>query len=144
MADFRFNGVDGLIADFDKLAKIDDETKYSILEAGAEVVKLAQQAVIRRLGLMDPVAPQLINSLKIERKKGRGGVYVQLLPKGKRKKKNGESAKTTNSQVGYYLEHGTPRIKAKHWMEAANEESAAACTEAEQEAWNKHLDDLNL
>ena len=89
MADFRFNGVDGLIADFDKLAKIDDETKYSILEAGAEVVKLAQQAVIRRLGLMDPVAPQLINSLKIERKKGRGGVYVQLLPKGKRKKKNG-------------------------------------------------------
>lgn len=43
-----------------------------------------------------------------------------------------------------YFEHGTPRIPAKHWMETANEEAEDAFLAAEQDAWNKHLDDLNL
>lgn len=159
MARFFFDGIDGIMADFDELANIDDEVKYSILEAGAEVVRKVQQEVIRRLGLVDPVAPQLINSLTIARKKGSDKVCVRLYPKGKRKgekklgkrmKKSGSGRRSsgsyagTNAEVGYYLEYGTPRIPAKHWMETANEEAEDAFLAAEQDAWNKHLDDLNL
>lgn len=159
MAKFSFNGIDGIIADFEELANISDDVKYSILEAGAEVVRKVQQEVIRRLGLIDPVAPQLINSLTIARKKGSDEVCVRLYPKGKRKgekklgkrmKKTGSGRRSsgsyagTNAEVGYYLEYGTPRIPAKHWMETANEEAEDAFLAAEQDAWNKHLDDLNL
>lgn len=42
------------------------------------------------------------------------------------------------------LEYGSPRIPATHWMERGYEESKDAFLAAEQEAWNKHLDDLNL
>nr|DAL91781.1 MAG TPA: hypothetical protein [Caudoviricetes sp.] len=159
MARFTFNGIDGIIADFEELAKIDDDTKYSILEAGAEVIRTAQQNVIRRLGLMNPTIPQLINSLTISRRVGKQGGYVQVTPKGKRKnaRKHGKRMKKkgdrrvssgsyagTNTEVGYYLEYGTPRITATHWMETANEEAEADFLTAEQDAWNKHLDDLNL
>ena len=156
MAKFIFNGVDTLVADFEKLAVIDDETTYSILEAGAEVLKTVQQEVLRRMGLTNPVAPQLINSLSISRRIGK---IVTLTPKGKRKGKkkiskrmkkvdgkrqSSGSYQNTNAEIGYFLEYGTPRIKPRHWMEIANEEGGDACTEAIQEAWNKHLDDLNL
>lgn len=144
MAKFGFNGIDDLIADFDKLAKTDDNTKYEILEAGAEVVKKAQQAVIRRLGLMDPVMPQLINSLTIKRKKKKSEIYVTLYPYGYRKKKDGGPSETANAEVGNILEYGSPDVKARHWMETANEESESERIAAMQDAWNKHLDDLNL
>lgn len=156
MAKFTFNGIDTLEADFEKLAKIDDETAYSILEAGAEELLIAWRTVLRRMGLMNPNNPQLINSLSANR---RIGEKVTLTPKGKRKdkkkaskrmkKENGKrrssgSYQNTNAEIGYILEYGSPRIKPRHWMETANEEGGDACTEAMQEAWNKHLDDLNL
>lgn len=151
MAKFEFNGVDNIISDFDKLARLDDETTYSILDAGAEALRTVMQDVLRRLGLMDPVDPQLIYSLQIMRKKTHRGVLVRIGPHGPRdnnrkasKRKGGGYYSNTNDEVGYLLEYGTPRISAKHWMETANEEGRDACTEAMQEAWNKHLDDLNL
>lgn len=151
MAGLKINGIDSIISDFEKLAKVDDETAYSILEAGAEALRTVWQAVIRRMGLMDPVMPQLIYSLQISRKKGKNGVLVRLGPRGKRKnnkkaskRKKGGTYANTNDEVGYVLEYGSPRIKPRHWMETGNEEGGDACTEAMQEAWNEHLDDLNL
>lgn len=156
MAKFRLNGADTLIADFEKLAVVDDETKYSILEAGAAVLKSAQQEVLRRLGLVNSVEPQLINSIGADRLSGN---VVRLMPKGTRKNKrktykrmknvkgqrrSSGSYDNTNAEVGYLLEYGTPRVPAKHWMETANEEGGDACVDAMQDAWNKHLDDLNL
>lgn len=151
MVKFEFNGIDTLIADLEKLAVIDEETAYSILEAGAEALRAVQQAVLRRMGLINPVMPQLIYSLQISRKKGKDGVLVRLGPRGKRKnnkkaskRKKGGTYANTNDEVGYVLEYGSPRIKPRHWMETANEEGGAACTEAMQAAWDKRLDDLNL
>lgn len=151
MAELKINGIDKLIADFEKLAKIDDDTAYTILEAGAAALRTVQQEVIRRMGLMDPVEPQLIHSLQINRKKGKNGVLVRLGPRGKRKgkkkpskRKKGGTYANTNDEVGYVLEYGSPRIKARHWMSTANEEGAETCTAAMQEAWDKHLADMNF
>jgi hypothetical protein len=156
MAKFTFNGIDTLEADFKKLEVVDDETSYGILEAGAEELLIAWRTVLHRMGLMNPNNPQLINSLSANRRIGK---KVTLTPKGKRKdkkkaykrmkKENGKrrssgSYQNTNAEIGYILEYGSPRIKPRHWMEIANEEGGDACTEAMQEAWNKHLDDLNL
>lgn len=158
MAKFSFNGIDGIIADFEELANIDDETKYSILEAGAKVFKEYLQALLRREGRMNPTMPQLINSITIFRKYRGREAFVSVYPDGKRKENrkrgmrmrrkgrpgtNGRYA-GTNAEVGYILEYGSPRIPATHWMERGYEESKDAFLAAEQEAWNKHLDDLNL
>jgi len=37
-------------------------------------------------------------------------------------KREAHSTTLSNSELGYLLEHGTPRIAATHWMENANEE----------------------
>lgn len=153
MAKFDFNGIDTLIADFEKLAVIDEETTYSILGAGAEAMRTVWQAVIRRMGLMDPKNPQLINSLELQKKRSPvEGYYIRVMPYGPRKDRNrshrrrkaGGFYTNTNDEVGFLLEYGTPRIKARHWMETANDIAYEDTVEAMQEAWNEHLDDLNL
>lgn len=159
MAKFSFNGIDGIMADFEELANIDDEVKYSILEAGAEVFKKHLQALLRREGHMNPTMPQLINSITVFRKKQGSEAFVRVYPKGKRKgekklgkrmKKSGSGRRSsgsyagTNAEIGYILEYGSPRMPATHWMERGREESEEAVYDAMQDAWNKHLDDLNL
>lgn len=157
MARFTFNGIDSLDAEFDKLTSVSDDVMYGILEAGAEVLKTSQQRVLRRLGLMDPKVPQLINSLTVTRITRHENPAVQLRPTGKRKNKKNSytrhkkisdgsnrrhssgSYANTNEEVGYMLEYGTPRMPAKHWMEKGNEEGIDGCVAAEEAAWNKYL-----
>lgn len=159
MARFFFDGIDGIMADFDELANIDDEVKYSILEAGAEVFKKHLQALLRREEHMNPTMPQLINSITVFRKKRGREAFVRVYPEGKRKgekklgkrmRKSGSGRRSngsyagTNAEIGYILEYGSPRMPATHWMERGYEESEEAVYDAMQDAWNKHLDDLNL
>lgn len=139
MAKFSFNGVDSISADFEQLSKVDEDTKYRILEAGAKILKEKMEEVIRRKELMDPVMPQLVNSIKIKRKKSKDEIFVRISPEGKRK-----DGKKTNNEVGYALELGTPRIPAKHWMETASEEAEENAYWAMESAWDEYLKKLNL
>lgn len=46
--------------------------------------------------------------------------------------------------VGYYLEFGTPRMAARHWMENANKEAEPDFDAAIAAAWNEHLNKIGF
>lgn len=46
--------------------------------------------------------------------------------------------------VGYYLEFGTPRMAARHWMENANKEAEPDFDAAMAAAWNEHLNKIGF
>ena len=84
MGSFKFNGVDGITASFEQLAKLDDDTRWRIISAGAEVVKRFQKAQIdlvfqRRTG-------QLFGSITVKKKKSGEDMVAQIAPTGKRKR----------------------------------------------------------
>ena len=134
------------------MSNLPEETAYEILEAGAAVLiekwkeKLSS---MKRTG-------QLIESIKAKRKKsGDGFPVIRVAPTGKRKngytgkrkKRNGRTNGSylgTNAEVAYFLEYGTPRMKATHWMEQANEEAHDAILEAECKVFDDFLDSLNF
>lgn len=145
MAKFSFNGMDELELSLEQLAAMPDDVKWSVLSAGAEVVKAAHQAMIRKL--FNQHTGSLLNSISIKQKKNKAGETVAVIsPVGNHPGSKSETHAGTNAEVAYYLEYGTPRIKATHWMEKANEDenTQADIIEAEQAAYNEWLDSLGL
>ncbi len=159
MAQFSFNGIDSLQRDLEKLERIDSDTKWSILEAGAQVFLHAYE---QKLRAQHWITGQLARSLRIDRLSN--GEVARIWPIGKYQKKrkrllrerhagSGASKRSkhhgfvggsTTMEVAYYLEYGTPRMAATHWMEYSNEEAEDPSREAMQEAWNKHLEECGF
>ncbi len=145
MAKFSFNGMDELELSLEQLAAMPDDVKWSVLSAGAEVVKAAHQAMIRRL--FKQHTGSLLNSISVRRKNSKSGnIVASISPTGKHPGSKSKKHAGTNAEVAFYLEYGTPRIKATHWMEKANEDEGTqeAIIEAEQSAYNEWLDSLGL
>lgn len=131
MARFSYDGIDGVMDSLAAVAQLDDDTRFTILEAGAAVYERVQKATImqkfrQRTG-------QLVNSIKSKRKGSGTDAAVVIAPTGKRR--GGE----TNMTVAYILEYGSPRIPASHWMEEANEAAAEEALREMTEAWNLHV-----
>lgn len=151
MSSFRVYGLDNLSADIEQLAQIDDASRWSILERGGEVLRSAHQ---RFLDLYHKRTGQLEASLKISQKKASDDLVAVVAPRGKRKgaftgrrmkkDKSGRRRSSghyegTNAEVAYYLEYGTPRMAATHWMETANEEAAPEVQTAMEQAFDEYL-----
>lgn len=155
-----YNGVDALALSLEQLAKLDDRDMWTIISAMAEVVKSYQERTIRRL--FKQHTGDLANSIAITRKVDSDGYpYALVGPNqkkhtgaytgtrgakgGKRLRKNTKSGRMTsgtngsyagtNAEIGFILEYGTPRIKARHWMEIADEEAETALMEAAADAY---------
>lgn len=154
MAKFSFNGMDELELSLEQLAAMPDDVKWSVLSAGAEVLKTALQTAIRtrfmksgeeKRGKVKPGT--LLNSLRVKQKKNRNGDLIALVtPVGQHPGSKSKSRSGTNAEVAFYLEYGTPHFDATHWMEKTiqNEDTQAAIVEAEQAAYNEWLDSLGL
>ena len=153
MAQFSFDGVDGLAAGFEKMANLSDQDRMDIIMTAAKL--LAERQKQKILDLFTQWSGALANSITIEEKSDEDGVYAHIYLKGKhpgsgtgkRKRKNGRSNgkySGTNAEIGYILEYGSPRIAARHWMENANEEAEAEIVEAMQAAFNDILQTKGL
>ena len=57
---------------------------------------------------------------------------------------HGMSSGASASDVGYYLEYGTARMDARHWMETVVEESADEVTAAMAAAFDEYLKSKGL
>lgn len=144
MAKFSFNGMDEISASFEQLANITDEDKMSIIMPAAKLLVERQRQKIKEL--FEQRTGDLADSLSIQEKKDEGGAYAHIYLKGKhrgsstgkRKGKRRSNGKYsgTNEEAGYILEHGSPRISARHWMESANEDAEDEIIAAQQEAWD--------
>lgn len=144
MGKFSFNGVDELSASFEQLSQLTDEDKMSVIMPAAELLVERQRQMIERL--FKQRTGDLAKSLSIQKKTGEDGVYAHIYLKGKHRgsstgKRKGARRSNghysgTNAEIGYILEHGSPRIAARHWMENANEEAEDEVVAAQQTAWD--------
>lgn len=153
MASFTFNGMDELTASFEQLSNLSDEDKMSVIMPAATLLVERQRQKIQQL--FQQRTGDLADSLTIRERSDENGVYANIYLKGKhrgsgtgrRKRKNGRSNgrySGSNSEVGYILEYGSPRIAARHWMETANEEAEADIVAAEQSAWDDLMEKKGL
>ena len=126
---------------FAELAEIPNETRYEILEAGAEVALAAHKRTLIAMDLVQ--SSQLYDSLKIQRKTAKdGSPFIYVLPTGKRVPTiYHPSPNTLNTTVGFIREFGAPDrgIEAKEWMRTANEQSADNVLAAEEAVYDKFL-----
>lgn len=157
MGAFNFNGVDGIAASFLELAHLSDEETYNILRPAAEFLKSAQQSMLKtvfrqRTGV-------LADSLSVREKRNEDGAFLQIYAKGKhpgsstgkrmKKERNGKrrssgSYQGTNAEILYILEYGSPRIKARHAIETANENSYDEFLEYAAKGWDEYLKSKGL
>ena len=152
MAKFTFNGMDELSASFEKLSQLSDEDRMSVIMPAAKLLVERQRQMIERL--FQKRTGDLANSLTIQQKSDEDGAYAHIYLKGKHRgsstgKRKGKRRSNgrysgTNAEVGYILEHGSPRIAARHWMENANEEAEDEVVATEQAAWDELLTQKGL
>ena len=124
-------------------SELTSEELFSILRPAAEALK--QHYVDTILRLFRRRTGSLAESIQVI-ESGRDRPYMDLSeasiyvgPKGRRKKggqtrksragspskkyaKHNRSVAAKNEDVAYYLEYGSPRIAATHWMENTNEQ----------------------
>lgn len=157
MGGFSFNGMDELELSFEELATLDDETRGCLLSAGAEAVL---EYLRRYLHAHHHRTGELEKSLRAEligdtalvgprgniSSRGKRKILQRVAGSGgmKRSKHHGDAGGITYPELGFLLEFGTPRMKATHWMENANEQSEDEVTAAMFRAWDEHLKELNL
>lgn len=153
MARFNFNGLDAIEASFQELSQLSDEEKYSVIAPAAELLK--QRFVEKIKSLFVPRSGALAESITIVQKSDDAGTYAHITPTGKhpssstgkRKRKDGRSNgrySGSNAEVAWILEHGSPRITPRHWMETTNEESEEEVLTAEAAAWDSLLKSKGL
>ena len=149
------DGLDGIQASFEQLARADDETVYTILQAAADVYVPALRDRLEQL--LKPLAQrtgQLQAAISVFRRTGDGGPYLLIYPSGGRAKprktdrtstRQGKKSKPAdNAAVGFLLEYGTPRMPALHWMERTVEERSGEATAAAQAALDAWVTSLGL
>lgn len=152
MARIVFNGTEDLSFSLSDLANLSDDDKWRILSAGAAVMQEAQRSKAKQL-FTKYSKGALANSISVVRKNKDGTLIAQIVPKGKhpntgtgkRMKKTEKGRRSSgnysgsNAEIAYYLEFGTPRIPATHWIETAVEEAESDVIAAEAAAWDDHL-----
>ena len=163
MASFVFYGTDELEISFRDISGLSDEDKEKIIMPGAEVIARYQKEQLQRNHNSKILAPSIkakflpgfeegvavIEPTGIHHggKTQHGADYHRpKTGKGRshKRKHHGLTAGTTNQEVGYYLEYGTPRMPAFHWQETANAAAEEETTEAMEQAWNDLLTSKGL
>lgn len=169
MANFDSAGMDGLILSLQEIMELPEDVVLEMLQAEGEIVADAQRKKIRELGLVD--SEQMLDSITVDEKLrstgryfGRPIRYINVYPKGTRKKKDGSTQtavrkfrkrkkgatgsvrEVTNSEVAFVHEFGAPgrNISATQWMRAANEGAADKAVDAAMKVYDKFLKSKNL
>lgn len=139
MARFNVVGLDGLVLDLERMAELPDEVFDDMLNAGADVVAVAQKRVGLRMGVHR--TGMTLSSIKKSKKIGRQsdfGRYIDVYPQGKNADGN------ENAEVAFINEYGKEGQPARPFLRTAINEAQDEATEAEAEKYNEWLKSLNL
>ena len=144
MATFTCNDIDGFVVSMDEMAKLPERVVKDILQNGADVIKEAHEKALRQT--FTPRTGRLMGSPKVFMKRKGSGWYALIYPEGQHhtyhaKKGSGVS---TNAEVGFVHEFGGHGNAATAWMLTANEKSADATAQAEEQVYDEWLNSLNL
>lgn len=145
MAEFNASGLDSFMLSLQQIAEIPEEVQDEMLNAGADVLVLAQREKVKAYGIYDlnnletrHVADS-ISKGKPKTHKGMRVIYVS--PKGNRKR--GKTV-TRNAEILFVNEFGKRAQKARPAIHDATEESADRVAQAEFRVWDQHLKEQNL
>lgn len=157
MAGFKYNGVDAIEASLSQLAALPGDARERIIMAGAELIRDRLKAYLnahhRRTGqLADSITAKYYSSgaalvepgKTVKGKKRRLAQTHAGSGATNRSKHHGATGSSSMADVGYYLEYGTPRMKAAHWMETSNEQSMPDFDRVMAAAWDEYLKSINL
>lgn len=157
MAGFNFQGIGAITASFEELENLSDDEVVQLLTPAAEKYKTAYQEAVK--STFKQRTGDLHRSISIEKKTADGRPFLRVSPKGKhrgtgtgKRKKKGANGKRrssgnysgTNAEVAYYLNYGTPRIAATHWLDNAADKTEPEATAAVEKAWDELLTNKGL
>lgn len=152
MARFKYNGVEALDLTFDKMANLSGEDLLRIIRPGANLLRERLSEKVRTL--FKQRTGSLADSFVLTERILDDGAGITVLPHGKHpnsftgkrrgKRRSNGHYEGTNAEVAFVLEHGSPRIKATHFMENTAEESENDVYDAMQEELNAVLSELGL
>lgn len=137
MASFKYNGVDALDLTFEKMANLSGEDLLRIIRPGAALLR--ERLIEKVRTIFTQRSGSLANSFKLKERVWADGAGISVLPTGKHpksstgkrrgKRRSNGSYQSTNAEIAFILEYGSPRIGATHFMENTAEAS-------EQEVYN--------
>lgn len=153
MGGFSFNGIQGIQASFQELARLDDDDKLAILRPAAQRLLELQTDTLKTAYRV--ISGKLSESLAIEEKEGpklvitAKGKHSNKTGKRMKKERNGKRRSSgrytgSNAELLFLLEYGTPRIPASHALEKTNDKAEEEIYAIESEAWDDYLKSIGL
>ena len=138
MAEFDVSGLDDLMLSLQDVADLPETVQDAMLDAQADVVLQAQQSAAQAIA----DTGQTARSLRKSKPRTRKGVRsISITFAGSRKR--GDTT-TRNAEIAFVNEYGKKGVPARNFIRKANEQSAAASTQAAKEIYDQYLQSKGL
>ena len=138
MAEFDVSGLDDLMLSLQDVADLPETVQDAMLDAQADVVLQAQQSAAQAIAYTGQTA----RSLRKSRPRTRKGVRsISITFAGSRKR--GDTT-TRNAEIAFVNEYGKKGVPARNFIRKANEQSAAASTQAAASVYDQYLQSKGL
>ena len=138
MAEFDVSGLDDLMLSLQDVADLPETVQDAMLDAQADVVLQAQQSAAQAIAHTGQTA----RSLRKSKPRTRKGVRsISITFAGSRKR--GDTT-TRNAEIAFVNEYGKKGVPARNFIRKANEQSAAASTQAAASVYDQYLQSKGL
>ena len=138
MAEFDVSGLDDLMLSLQDVADLPETVQDAMLDAQADVVLQAQQSAAQAIA----DTGQTARSLRKSKPRTRKGVRsISITFAGSRKR--GDTT-TRNAAIAFVNEYGKKGVPARNFIRKANEQSAAASTQAAASVYDQYLQSKGL
>lgn len=138
MAEFDVSGLDDLMLSLQDVADLPETVQNAMLDAQADVVLQAQQSAAQAIA----DTGQTARSLRKSKPRTRKGVRsISITFAGSRKR--GDTT-TRNAEIAFVNEYGKKGVPARNFIRKANEQSAAASTQAAASVYDQYLQSKGL
>ncbi len=138
MAEFDVSGLDDLMLSLQDVADLPETVQDAMLDAQADVVLQAQQSAAQAIA----DTGQTARSLRKSKPRTRKGVRsISITFAGSRKR--GDTT-TRNAEIAFVNEYGKKGVPARNFIRKANEQSAAASTQAAASVYDQYLQSKGL
>lgn len=138
MAEFDVSGLDDLMLSLQDVADLPETVQDAMLDAQADVVLQAQQSAAQAIADTGQTARSLRKS-KPQTRKGVRSISITFA--GSRKR--GDTT-TRNAEIAFVNEYGKKGVPARNFIRKANEQSAAASTQAAASVYDQYLQSKGL
>lgn len=138
MAEFDVSGLDDLMLSLQDVADLPETVQDAMLDAQSDVVLQAQQSAAQAIA----DTGQTARSLRKSKPRTRKGVRsISITFAGSRKR--GDTT-TRNAEIAFVNEYGKKGVPARNFIRKANEQSAAASTQAAASVYDQYLQSKGL